>query len=83
MKPTYQKAAVIGLLPGVNVTSRYSREEEQQAEKERERDINEVAEIGDRVTMLLEDALMLMRRARSPQRRGGYSSQKRLGKAKS
>ena len=83
VKPTYQKAAVIGLLPGVNVTSRYSREEEQQAEKERERDINEVAEIGDRVTMLLEDALMLMRRARSPQRRGSYSSQKRSGKAKS
>lgn len=82
VKPSQQKIAVVSLLPGVDVSSRYSVEDDQQADADRDRRTNELDELSSRVTMLLEDALALIRRNKSSARQRSESISKRTGKTK-
>lgn len=61
IKPTHQKIALVALLPGVEVFSRFSAEDDHVGERERGRRLEEAEELNSRVGTLLEDALMLLR----------------------
>jgi hypothetical protein len=61
IKPTHQKIALVALLPGVEVFSRFSAEDDHVGERERGRRLEEAEELNSRVGNLLEDALMLLR----------------------
>lgn len=79
VKPTQQKIAVVALLPGVDISSRYAADEDSHLDADRDRRMIENDEVYTRVAMLLEDALGLIRKSKSPARRASDVSQKRPG----
>lgn len=82
IKPIQQKIAVVALLPGVDISSRYSADEDHHLDDNRDRRMIENDELSMRVAMLLEDALGLIRRRKSSARRVSDVSQKRPGKSR-
>lgn len=82
IKPSQQKIAVVSLMPGVEIHSRYSAEEDQPHDLDRERRLRDSDEDASRLTMLLEEGLAILRRSRVPLRRGVEPIQKRSTKTR-
>ena len=64
IRPTHQKIASVALLPGVDVLSRISAESDSMDDRERDRKATEAGELNTRVSRILEEALLLLRRNR-------------------
>jgi hypothetical protein len=83
IKPTHQKIASVSILPGVDIFSRFSLDDEKSPDQQRRREI-ESAEIDARIGRLLKDAMSLLDlKTISPQPLVSPQSSRRLRKTKS
>jgi hypothetical protein len=62
LKPIHQRTALVALLPGVEIFARLGLDDEHASDAERDKEAMRDEEITGRLTMLLEDALTLVRR---------------------
>lgn len=80
VKPSQQKVAIVGLMPGVDVSSRFAADDEQHGDVEKSDRTSNTEEVNAVVATLLEDAISLLRLGKFPSKRGGAVSQKRKTK---
>jgi hypothetical protein len=66
IKPSHQRAILVGLLPGVNVLSRFDSESEPSTDRSKLRLEVEQAKANGRISRLLEEALHLLNRPAQP-----------------